>query len=76
MSEKWYFDQAVSAHNDPGADGGYAIAAGLLAVAEAIHLLTEAVGSRPVEIVSNGSVTLDPEAVAQTVSRILGKDKP
>ncbi len=44
-----------------------------LAVAEAIHMLREQLSAQPVEITTTGSVTLDPEAVAATVRKILGR---
>lgn len=54
-------------------DGLVAIALSNLAVAEAIHRVAASLGSVPVVVNSTGSVTLDPEAVAEAVNQILNR---
>lgn len=53
--------------------GHAAVAESNLAVAEAIHRVAASLGSVPVVVNSTGSVTLDPEAVAEAVNQILNR---
>lgn len=53
--------------------GAAAIALSNLAIAEAIHRVAATLGSVPVVVNSTGSVTLDPEAVAEAVNQILNR---
>ncbi len=60
-------------------DALLAVALSNLAVAEAIHrvaLAVEARDERPVVVNSTGSVTLDPDAVAEALTKIINREQP